>query len=70
MLKLKLKYYCIHRFLDSQEQKLKALALVFVNSSVPTEKMQKSSYAPTSTILYAFHNFGRPDRKSVMSRTA
>ena len=66
MLKLKLKYYCIHRFLDSQEQKLKALALVFVNSSVPTEKMQKSS----STILYAFHNFGRPDRKSVMSRTA
>ena len=27
------------------------------------KKMQKSSHAPTSTIAYAFHNFGRPDSK-------
>ena len=30
-------------------------------------KMQKSSYAPTSTIASAFYNFGQPDSKSVMS---
>ena len=62
-----------HRsFLHSLEQKPndKTLALVFVNSSVPTEKMQKSSYAPTSTIASAFYNFGRPDSKSIMSKTA
>jgi len=30
-------------------------------------KMQKSSHAPTSTIAYAFHTFGRPDSKSLIS---
>lgn len=29
-------------------------------------KMQKSSQAPTSTIAYAFHIFGRPDSKSLI----
>ena len=33
-------------------------------------KMRKSSHAPTSTIAYAFHNFGRSDSKSVISTTA
>jgi len=63
-------YYCIHRlFLHSLEQKPndKTMALVFVNSTVPTEK---SSYVPTSTIAAAFYNFGWPDSKSVMSKTA
>ena len=32
-------------------------------------KMQKSSHAPTSTIAYALHTFGRPDSKSLIGRT-
>ena len=33
-------------------------------------KNAESSYAPISTIASAFYNFGRPDSKSVMNKTA
>ena len=59
--------YCIQRLaLDShgtETKPQKVVSLVSVNSLVPTmkKKMQKSPHAPTSTIGYAFHNFGWPD---------
>ena len=67
--------YRIHRlFLRSLEQKPndKTLALVFVNSSVPTEKKCRNHLiaTPTSAIASAFYDFGWPDSKSVMSKTA